>query len=347
MSINNQSRIQRRKKRNRRKWLYLLIPLVLILAAGGYWIHQVLSAAEAVIKESYENDGREKSIIREKQVDPDIDNVSILIMGVDENPHRDNKGSSRTDALIYATFNKNENSIKLLSIPRDSYVYIPDLEKKDKINHAHFFGGPISTVETVENLLGVPVDYWVTLDFSAFVQIVDALGGVEVEVPYEFKESDSMDRRDTIHLYPGLQTLNGEEALAFARTRKHDNDVERGKRQLEIIKSILNKTVSLQAIPKYVNMIGALEDNITMNMKKEDITSFISYGLNMKNLTIESHSLEGEDLWLNGIYYWQVDEEYLAAVSKDIMEHLEIETEELSNEQTDFATEEDDEDLIY
>src|SRR5690625_1334326 len=146
---------------------------------------------------------------------------------------------SRTDALILATLNKDDKSVKLVSIPRDSLVYIPEVGYEDKITHAHAFGGTKATIETVENKLELPVDYYVKLNFHAFVDVVNAINGVEVDVPYEFKESDSDDKRDNIHLYPGVQNLNGEEALAFSRTRYKDSDIDRGKRQLELIDSVI------------------------------------------------------------------------------------------------------------
>src|SRR5690625_4586129 len=162
-------------------------------------------------------------------------------MGVDSSDKRENAASARTDTLMLATLNKDAKSVKLISIPRDSYVYIPEVGYEDKINHAHAFGGTRSTIDTVENLLDIPVDYYVKVNFNAFVDVVDAIGGIDVEVPYEFKESNSKDKRDSIHLMPGEQTLDGEEALALARTRKQDTDVMRGQRQLEIVDAMVVK----------------------------------------------------------------------------------------------------------
>src|SRR5690606_21377009 len=108
-------------------------------------------------------------------------------------------------------------------------VYIPEVGYNDKINHAHAFGGPKATIETVEQLLDVPVDYYVKLNFHAFTEVVDVIGGITAEVPYELWESDSNDKKNAIHLLPGEQLLNGEQALALARTRKYDSDIERGK----------------------------------------------------------------------------------------------------------------------
>src|SRR5699024_5353757 len=127
----------------------------------------------------------------------------------------------------------------------DSYVYIPEVGYNTKINHAHAYGGPRATSKAVEELLAIPIDYYVRINFEAFMDVVDALDGITVDVPYEFREQDSQDRANKIHLNPGVQKLDGEEALALARTRKLDNDIERGKRQQEIVKALIDRAVSL------------------------------------------------------------------------------------------------------
>lgn len=324
-----QGRMERRRARRKKRgilfWI-LLIPFVILGITAIGWGTYVYIKADNVISDSYENIGREKSDYRKEAVDPGKDNVSVLVMGVDENEHRDNKGASRTDALILATLNKEDKSIKLLSIPRDSYVYIPDRGTFDKINHAHYFGGTKSAIETVEHLLDIPVDYFVKVNFHAFIEVVDALGGVTVDVPYEFKESDSMDRRDTIHLLPGKQLLNGEEALAFARTRKHDNDIARGERQLEIIKAIISKSASFSSVLKFDDIIEAVGDNMSTNISFPEIRGFASYGSTVKNFNLDSFSLEGEDYWLNGIYYWSIDEQHLNETKMELKEHLGLES---------------------
>jgi LCP family protein required for cell wall assembly len=322
---NNPSRIVKRKRKRRfRKWpLLLLIPVVLLLSVFGYGAY-LYTKADSVISESYEEDGREKSPLRDARVDPSIDNVSILIMGIDANEHRDNEDSARTDALMLATFNKEESSVNLLSIPRDSYVYIPEVGYQDKITHAHAFGGHKATIETVENLLDIPVDYYVRLNFHAFVEVIDALGGIEMDVPYEFKESDSMDQRDSIHLKPGLQTVNGEEALALARTRKLDNDIERGKRQMEIIEAVADKAFSLDSVLNYDDILVAVGDNMTTNMTFDDMKTFISYGSNITSNNITTHTLEGTDYQPGSIYYYALDEVALEETKGELQSHLDI-----------------------
>src|SRR5699024_4679273 len=111
--------------------------------------------------------------------------ISVLIMGVDASEKRKDDGSPRTDALMVATFNKKEKSVKVVSIPRDAKVYIPIRDREDKINHAHAFGharggdnqAALATVDTVEHLLDIPIDYWVKLNFEAFIDVVEAIDG--------------------------------------------------------------------------------------------------------------------------------------------------------------------------
>ena len=323
---------KRKKKRIRRRViLAILIPIVVLFAGVASYGAYLYSKADDVISDSFEDVSRDKSPLRDAEIDPSIDNVSILIIGVDENDHRENQGNGLSDALMLATFNKGEKSIKLLSIPRDSLVYIPEVAREDKINHAHAFGGPEATIETVEYLLEIPVDYYVKLNFHAFVEVIDALGGIEVEVPYEFTESNSMDKRDAIHLYPGKQVLYGEEALALARTRKLDNDIERGKRQQEIVKAVLKKTVSVGSVMNYDDVLEAVGNNMKTNMTFSDMKTFISYAASGMNLDIETLTLEGQDYQPNGIYYYQLDPYALSEVKSTLQNHLELTTTVNSN----------------
>src|SRR5699024_12827012 len=153
----------KRKVRKRIK-IFLLVMVVAFIAVASYGTHLYLKADSAMNK-AYEEDSRElgKSDLRDALVDPKYDHVSVLIMGIDQSEKREMRygEKSRTDALILATLNREEKSVKLLSIPRDSYVYIPEVGRYDKINHAHAFGSTKAIIDAVENLLDIPVDYYV------------------------------------------------------------------------------------------------------------------------------------------------------------------------------------------
>ncbi|WP_412977920.1 LCP family protein [Ornithinibacillus sp. 179-J 7C1 HS] len=332
------TRMEKRKtkSKSKKKILYIIFaPLLILLLVGGGFLLKFYAKAEEVISQSYEDDGRDKSNLRETQVDPKKDNISILIIGVDESEKRGNIGHSRSDTLILATLNREDKSVKLVSIPRDSYVFIPEVGYNDKITHAHAFGGPKATIETVETLLDVPVDYYVKVNFHAFVEVVETIGGITVDVPYELWEQDSNDVKNAIHLLPGEQTLNGEEALALARTRKLDNDIERGKRQMEIIKATIKQSLSVSNILKLDNVLEAVGSNMTTNMPFDEMTSLMSYATSGGNLGFETMSLEGYDYMPESVYYWQLDEAALAKTKQTLKEHLEVESNLTSNTNLD------------
>lgn len=319
-----QVRIIKKKRRSKKRLFFILaIAFVGILVVFNYGLN-LLNKADEVVSEAYESDGRDKSDLRDKLVDPKFDNVSILIMGVDASDKRENADSARTDTLMLATLNKDDKSVKLISIPRDSYVYIPEVGYEDKINHAHAYGGTKAAIDTVENLFDIPVDYYLKVNFEAFIDVVDAIDGITVEVPYEFREQDSEDKANAIHLFAGEQNLDGEEALALARTRKLDNDIERGKRQQDIIKSIVDKTISVNSILKYDDIIEAVGGNLTTNMTFNEMKSFISYGTSGTNLDFETMTLTGIDYKPNNVYYWKLDEIALNETKDKLQQHLEI-----------------------
>ncbi|NLJ18272.1 LCP family protein [Globicatella sulfidifaciens] len=327
MKIDNQNgsrivkRQVKRKRRNKKIIMFLVLPILILLTVIIVYGFSVLNKAQEVVNSSYESDGRDSgSELRDDIVDPKVDNVSILFIGVDHGGVRNTSVNGLSDALILATFNKNQNSVKLLSIPRDSYVYVPELDTYTKINHAHAYGGAKSSIETIENLLEVPIDYYVRINFDAFIDIIDTLNGVIVDVPYEVKELDSNDNAGAIHLLPGKQLLNGEEALAFARTRRKDNDLERGKRQQQLIKAMIDRAVSINTLFNIDALLTAVCDNMSTNMKPNDIISFTNYGLS-SNLDIETLNLTGSDLW-TPTYYFELNEEHLEENKRILKEHL-------------------------
>nr|WP_238473818.1 LCP family protein [Paenisporosarcina cavernae] len=299
--------------------LMLVASLLISLTAYGAYI---VKKAEYAANKSFELvDGSKKSDLREKEVEPLDDNVSILFVGIDDSEERaQGSGNSRSDALVLATLNNKDKSVKLVSIPRDSYVYIPEVDREDKITHAHMYGGTRATIETVEELLEVPVDYYVRMNFNAFIEVVDALGGIEAEVPYDLREKDQFDRY-TVFLDKGYQQLDGREALALARTRHYDNDIERGKRQQMIIESIVDKAASGSSFTKYGDVIDAVGDNMKTNMTFDEMKSFFQY-IQGGAPQVDSLTLKGFDDMTTGVYYWQLDQESLDETRDILKSHL-------------------------
>lgn len=302
----------------------LLLAASLLLCVTTYGVY-ITKKAEKAVDSSYEEVDRDKSDMRAEKVEPVQDNVSILFIGVDDSEERGQGADhSRSDALVLATLNNKAKTVKLVSIPRDSYVYIPYIDDEDKITHAHAFGGTLASIETVEELFDIPVDYYVRMNFNAFIDVVDALGGIEVDVniPYAFYEMDEHDNK-SIYLEPGLQQLNGSEALSLARTRKHDSDIMRGQRQQDIIKAIAQKASSLTSISKYDDIVEAIGDNMKTDMTFDEMKSFFSY-FTQGIPQIDALTLNGTDDTSTGTYYYQLDEESLEETQHILQSHLEL-----------------------
>jgi len=309
------------KLRTALKVLLILATSVLICATT-YGIY-LTKKAEYAANEAFEVDDRENSSKRDEKVKPIEDNVSILFIGVDDSESRgQGADNSRSDALILATLNNKTKTVKTLSIPRDSYVHIPYKGFKDKINHAHAYGGTPATIETVEELLDIPVDYYVRMNFNAFIDVVNALGGIEIDVPYSFVELDEFEN-PVIKLEKGLQKLDGSQALALARTRKYDSDIERGKRQQEILKAIAIQAAKPSSILKYDDVIDAVADNMKTNMTFKEMKSFLTY-LSSGMPRIDSLALEGADDWSTGVYYYKLDDESLENTKHTLQNHLDL-----------------------
>lgn len=323
MSLERRSLKFKKKKTGRKKWFYWIVaPLLVLLIAGGGYATYLYNKAESTMTNSYKPVERTTKK-REVKVNPEFDNITVLFAGLDESDKRGTP-ALRTDALMLATFNQKQKSVKLLSIPRDTYVYIPSKGREDKINHAYGKGGITSTMETVEELLDIPVDYYVKMNFEAFIDVVEALGGIDVNVTKAIDEMDSKDRHHAIQLQPGFQTLNGEEALAYARTRKIDSDIERGKRQQEVIKAIISKTSSAKSITKYGNVIEAVGENMETDLSFNEMKSFLEYATAGNQLNVESLSLEGSNSTISGIYYYQLDQAALEQVKSKLKTQLEF-----------------------
>lgn len=340
-SLQENTRSKPKNSKKKAKIIISVILLVLIIG-GGYTWFLVNKASSAVRNAAHDLARGDKSDLRAKAVKPITNNVSVLIMGVDESDVRGKEYGEaiRTDALLLATFNKDSKTVKLLSIPRDTYTYIPVEKKKDKITHAHAFGatkngkdgGPQASIDAVEKLMNVPVDYFVKFNFKSFMKIVDDLGGIEVDVPVEFTEQDSNDNADAIHLKKGVQKLNSEEALALARTRHIDSDAMRGQRQQLVIEAILKKLTSAGSVTKVGNIIDDINGQFVTNLTFDDMLSFYKYGSDSE---IEKLQLQGEDCYMakgddtcsksaggGRTYYYNPDKKELANVTNELRSHL-------------------------
>lgn len=255
----------------------LIIVLLLAILGGVVYFVKGLMDTNDFLNKSYTP--RASKSVENDKIDVQKDPISVLILGLDDNSERE-LGSARTDSMLLLTINPTEELVTMTSIPRDTYTQIESKEfvGKDKINSAFAYGGIDSTIDAVENLLNVPINYYATADFRAFNNIVDALGGVEIDVPFTLTEQNSKGEK-VVELKEGKHLLNGEEALAFSRTRYIDNDIERGKRQQQVLEAIAQKAMDVGTIAKYKSILEALDGHIKTDMPSNKILSVAQSGL--------------------------------------------------------------------
>lgn len=306
------------RKKKKKKWLWITLSVIglLVLGTGGYAFYLYKSAADTVasIQEDLDRDKSEKRT--EEVVFEEKDPISILLMGVDEREG----DSGRSDSLILMTVNPNTNTTQMVSIPRDTRTEIIGKGKQDKINHAYAFGGTEMAINTVENFLDVPVDYFVKINMESFKDTVDAVGGVEVNNTLNFSYGG--------YDFPeGAVTLDGEKALAFTRMRYEDprGDFGRQERQRQVIEAVIKKGANVSSITKFGDMFGVVRDNVKTNLTFDEMWDIqANYKTAAQNL--EQFQVEGSGDTIDGIYYYIVPEENRLALSDQLKEHLEIST---------------------
>ncbi|GEL08189.1 LCP family protein [Salisediminibacterium halotolerans] len=317
----NYSRSERRERpRRKSKWKLALLAFIgFILLAGsgiayiGFSLQQVTSDNQTELNRGNQSD------LREMSINPSDDPVSVLFLGLDS---RDGDLSGRTDAMVLASFNPEDDSVQMLNIPRDSRVPIPGYGE-DKINHAHAYGGVDLTIETVESYLDIPIDYVISLNFDAFMDIIDTMGGVTVDVPMDIADTDNA-TYGTVEIAEGRQTLDGEEALAYVRMRKDDprGDLGRGDRQKDVLEALMHEVSSLQTLTRFNSFVDALDDNLSTNLRFSQIISMHGYAGELNN--IDQFSFDGEDTTINGVYYYQIYESSREEVSDKFKQHLQL-----------------------
>lgn len=224
---------------------------------------------------------------------------TILLMGVDSEKENIKNSSFNGDALMLITFNPKTFKSTILSIPRDSYVPIACFagKRENKITHAAWYGQDCM-IKTIENTFNIKIDYYLKMNFKGVVGLVDALGGINVDVPYNFCEQNS-DRKwgkDTIFVEKGLQRLYGEEVLALARNRHPNkdycspmwtdyvsNDFIRGNNQQLIINGVIGKIKDVRDINTVNKLIDTVSNNLETNMNINEILSLYNVAKSAMN----------------------------------------------------------------
>lgn len=308
----------KKKKRRGRGCLWFFVIVLLIgLGLGIYAYFEIRSTTDTihddVTDDTIVHTSREKDKIQLNQKTP----FSILLLGIDSGDKgRIDRG--RSDTIMVMTVNPNTGKSTLLSIPRDTYAEIVGKGFQDKINHAYSFGGPAMSMNSVQNYLDIPIDYYVSVNMKGIQQIVDAVGGITLTPSRSFNQ-------DGFSFVEGQPTqMNGEMALSYSRMRKLDSDYGRQGRQREVVLETLNKIASFNSVLNYQSVLKTMEDNVLTNLTFDELVSvFLNYRTALTNL--EQIQLQGSGQRMGGIYYEIIPEEQLQEVRQELKAQLEIE----------------------
>ncbi|MDC2943831.1 LytR family transcriptional regulator [Bacillus thuringiensis] len=301
----------------KKKLLFWILGIIGILViAGGVYAYTVYSNVSNTLNTVHKPLDRDKSEKRDEKVDiSDQKPISILLMGIDQRESE----TSRSDSLMLFTLNPQKKSMKITSIPRDSYTEIVGKGKKDKINHAYAFGGIDMSVKTVENFLNVPVDHYIEVNMAGFRDIVDAVGGVDVNNDLEFTSRDQHFAKGNIH-------LNGETALKYTRMRYEDprGDFGRQMRQRQVIQAVIKKGASVSSLASYGDVLKVIEKNVKTSLTQDQMfdiqKNYKDCMENSEEIQIPGDGHKAAD----GIWYYYVPDAAKQDITNKLRTHLEV-----------------------
>lgn len=233
--------------------------------------------------------------------------TTVLILGVDD--RKDSKG--RSDTVLVGAVHPKERVLTLISLPRDTLVEIPG-RGYDKLAHAYAYGGTELALATVERMLDIPIDHYARLDFQGFEKIVDALGGIDVNIPKRMYYVDPYDDNGglVIDFRPGPQHLDGEQALKYARFR-HDEEGDWGRmrRQQEVVKLLLDKALSPSVVVRLPGLVRSLYQAVDTDLGLGQLLDFamagkeVAQGSQTQGPHLQTLVAGGHDRYLRGVYY--------------------------------------------
>ncbi|AUV66493.1 LCP family protein [Staphylococcus haemolyticus] len=313
----------KKKKSTIFKVLLTIIIIVVILAiiAGVYLFSKIHSLSDSITNPL----DRDKSELRDKPA-KEGDPMTVVLYGIDDDAQREQQGmGQRSDSIVLMSINPKDKKTVMVSVPRDTRAKIVGKGTTEKINHAYAYGGPKMAVNSLEKLMDVPVDHYISIDMDGVKTVVDELGGVTITSNGSFITKDST---NTYQFTKGEQyKMDGKEALAYMRSRKEDGaggDEGRQLRQQQVITAVAREAFSVNSVTKLNGIFKAAQDNLKTDLNFVQLNRFKSdYDKaqdNVKRLTINGQNTLGDD----NLYYFYPDKNSLKEVKEKLKENLNL-----------------------
>ena len=301
-------------KNKRKKWtIFFIVLAATLITVSGAYIRARLAKVENAIHQEVETVN-----LREKEIS-DNDSFSVLLLGIDNGAYGRGTEVGRSDTMLVVTVNEKLGKTTIVSIPRDSYTEIVGYGTNDKINHAYAFGQEKMSINSVQNMLNIPIDYYVTVDMGGLMGLVDAVGGLDITPVLTFTyEGESFTEGVDRH-------VDGEAALRYARMRYDDpeGDMGRQKRQQYVIQKLVEKLLNITSVTRYEEILKTLENSVRTNFTLDKLLSVKNnYPKALKNF--ESDKISGSGTMIGGIYYFVVPEDERLRISNLLRENLEL-----------------------
>lgn len=283
-----------------------LIILVLVIAAStfGYFYYFLNSLSVAGGADGYPVPGKR---------------VNVLVLGV---------ANGLADSMMLASFNPGDKDVQIYSIPRDTYYERKGSKgtAQHKINASYGKGKAEGVVKSVEGLTGVPIHYYVQIDYDAVESIVNAVGGIKVEVPQNMNYDDPADNLH-IHFEKGQVIKDGDDIVKILRYRKNnkgggyaEGDLGRIKMQQEVVKLGIEKVIKGNLVLNFMKLQGPIQENIKTNMTPKQMMFYITKASSVRSDNINLETLPGTTKNINGLSFFVVNKEKMQVMLKDLLE---------------------------
>ena len=272
---------------------------LLVILLGFFGSKFILDRLEA--SQRFNINGNE-NIINDDAVNKEEGQYLILLVGVDKNGNDDNTDFTRTDTIMLISADTKTGKMELLSIPRDSRVKIRD--KFDKVNHAHAFGGIELTMQILRQFLGLDIDYYVQVNYQALINIVDALGGVDYDVP----EGINI-HKGKVKIHPGPNHLDGNEVMWYLRTRNiyNNGDIGRVNTQQAFVKAMVDEMVKKSKDMNLMTFISNYIKYVKTNLPMSAMLDLAGHIDSFSSDKMSTHTVPGMEQTINGTSYWIPD----------------------------------------